>query len=159
MSNTITRREDRRRQQDGWLSATEKGLKSRDIAQTLGESIRTIQWGIAAAKRRRDRMPSLPKLHPIFGPKGWEPDIERARVKDGKPTCRLCGSVAAHKRHPGESNIVASSIVCAACHAVSPSNQRKIDMALNRQEVADSARELNYRETAPKKLKKRAKGV
>jgi len=160
MSNAITRREENRRRQDQWLAVTEAGkVKSSEIALALKIPIRTVQWGISAARRRRDKTPQLPKLTPIFGPKEWTPERERPRAVLGRQQCRLCGSLAAKGKLSAETTITVHSIVCAACHAVSPANQRKIDAALNRQDVADTASAINFKATAPKRHRKTARAI
>jgi len=162
MSNAITRREENRRRQDQWLAVTESGkVRCSEIALALKIPIRTVQWGISAARRRRDKTPQLPKLMPILGPRPWgtKGSLVPRVVEGGRKQCRICGSLEAHKRNPAESNIVAHSIVCAACHAVSPQNQRKIDAALNRQDVADTAAAINFKATAPKRHRKTARAI
>lgn len=155
MTPTVRRREDRRRQQDQWLACSEKGLKSRDIALALGESVRTIQWGISAARRRRDRTPQLPKLRPRFGCGYWVPKKEQPKIEHGQAQCRHCGSTLDRKLEPRVSTVTSSSMVCPACHAVSPANQKRINAALNRQDVSDTSRAINYRQTEPERPRKK----
>ncbi len=160
MANAITRREENRRRQDQWLAVTEaKKVKSSEIALSLDLPIRTVQWGISAARRRRDKTPPLPKLRPLFGQGAWVPQKELPTHETGQPTCRHCRSTLDRKLAPKESTVTSNAVVCPACHAVSAINQKRINAALNRQDVTDSATEINYRETSPKRARKAPRAV